>query len=135
MPDLPRRARFDNKINGSSRPFHEVNRLFESEVVGLIKILFDDSLSESIRLAIRKYLTVILFAALDYFFRNSVRTIVDKNDLNVDSIFAPESESRIDRLIRENDTTSGTIVASTYRFVDFSEIDFVFSNLLGLNSF
>jgi len=38
-------------------------------------------------------------------------------------------------LINENNTTKGNIVASTYRFVDIFEMDFVFSHLLDMPSF
>lgn len=136
MADLPREPRFDiTKVHQSLDPFREVNELYGREVEGLIKILFDESLSESIRLAIRKYLTVTIFAALDYFFRNSVRILVDKNDLNVDSLFPAKSKLRLEKKMRENNSTKGTIVASTYRFVDIYEIDFVFSNLFQMDSF
>lgn len=41
----------------------------------------------------------------------------------------------MEKLIRDNTTTKGNIVASTYRFVDVYEIDFVFSHLLQMNSY
>jgi hypothetical protein len=136
MTDLPREPRIDiRKDFGSSNPFGEVNELYEREIAGLIKLLLDESLSDSFKHSIRKYLVVIIFAALDYFFRNAVRNLIDDNDLNVTPLFPLKSQPRLDKLIKENATTKGNIVASTYRFVDIYEIDFVLSNLLRMNSF
>jgi hypothetical protein len=53
----------------------------------------------------------------------------------VAALFPRRSQPKLDRLIKENATTKGSIVASTYRFVDIYEIDFVFSNLLDMDSF
>ncbi len=80
-------------------------------------------------------MVVIIFAALDYFFRNAVRNLIDNNDLNVGPLFPLKSQSKLDKLVKEYATTKGNIVASTYRFVNIYEIDFVFSNLLGMSSF
>lgn len=136
MTDLPREPYFDiRKVHQSLDPFREVKEFYGREIEDLIKILFDESLSESIRLAIRKYLTVTIFAALDYFFRNSVRILIDKNDLDMDSLFPAKSQLKLENKIRENNLTKGAIVASTYRFVNIYEIDFVFSNLFRMNSF
>jgi hypothetical protein len=136
MTDLPKSppSRI-KKFHESNNPFREVNQLFRNEIIGLINMLSDTSLSESIRLAIRKYLTITIFATLDFYFRNSARHLIDKNNLNVCSLFPAKSIQKLERLITENGTTKGNIVISTYRFVDLDEIDFVFSNLLNMNSF
>lgn len=55
--------------------------------------------------------------------------------MSVASLFPAKSKNRLDRLIKENNTTKGNIVASMYRFVDIFEIDFVFSHLLHMPSF
>ena len=80
-------------------------------------------------------MVVIIFAPLDYFFRNAVRELIDKNDLDVAPLFPLKSQPKLDKLIKENATTKGNIVASTYQFVNIYEIDFVFSHLLGMDSF
>jgi hypothetical protein len=134
--DLPREPRLDNRRDyGSTKPFLEVKEFLNREVAPLFDILLNESLSDSLRHSIRNYLLVILFAALDYYFRNSARNLTDKNNLNVDHLFPAKFQKKLHRLINENVATKGTIVASTYRFVDIFEIDFVFSNLLLINSF
>ena len=50
-------------------------------------------------------------------------------------LFPVKSKKELDKLIRENDTTNGNIVTSTYRFVNIFEIDFVFSHVLRMASF
>jgi hypothetical protein len=136
MADLPREPHFDyKKAHKSSRQFHEVRRLYSGEVDGLLKMLSDGSLNESIRNAIRKYLTITIFAALEYFFRNSVRILVDKHNMDTNALFPVKSNPKLEKMMRDNNTTKGTIVASTYRFVDIYEIDFVFSNLYQMDSF
>lgn len=92
-------------------------------------------LSEPIKNAICKYLTVTIFAALDYFFRNSVRFLIDKHNLNTDALFPIKSRPRLENMIRNNNTTIGAMVALTYRLYDIYEIDFVFSNLFHMDSF
>ena len=136
MVDLPRElSRGIRKAHGSSDPFEEVRDFYNREIDDLFQILLDDSLSDSIRFSLRKYLIVVIFAALDYFFRNAVRDLIDNNDLGINSLFPPNSQRKLDRVIKEGATTKGNIVASTYSFVDINEIDFVFSNLLEMNSF
>lgn len=78
---------------------------------------------------------MVIFAALDYFFRNAVKNLIDDNDLNIAPLFPPKSQPKLDKLIKEYATTKGSIVASTYKFVDIYEIDFVFSHLLQMDSF
>lgn len=136
MVDLPREPYFDNKISlNSSNPKLEVDALNSNEVDGLLKLLLDLPLSEPIRNAICKYLTVTIFAALDYFFRNSVRALIDKHNLNTDALFPIKSRPRLEKMILDNNTTIGAIVALTYRLYDIYEIDFVFSNLFQMDSF
>jgi hypothetical protein len=136
MTDLPRDPRMDiKKDNISSDPFGEVDEFYRGEVAPLIDSLADDSLSDSIKQSIQKYLVVIVFGALDYFFRNAMRNLIDNNDLNVATLFPPKSQPKLDKRIKEYATTKGNVVASTYRFVDIYEIDAVFSNLLGMSSF
>lgn len=136
VSDLPREPHFDyKKTHTSSKPLHEVQGLYSDEVDGLLRMLSNDSLSEPIRNAMQKYLTVTIFAALDYFFRNSVRVLIDKHNLNIDALFRIKSKPKLEKIIRDNNTTMGTVVASTYRFVDIYEIDFVFSNLFCMDSF
>lgn len=134
--DLPREPHFDyKKAHASSKPFNEVQELYSDEIDGLLRILFNKHLSEPIRNAIRKYLTVTIFAALDYFFRNSVRVLIDKHNLNCDALFRIKSKPKLEKTILDNNTTVGAVVASTYRFVDVHEIDFVFSNMFCMDSF
>lgn len=136
MVDLPREPYFDfKKVEVSHNPIKVVKHLYDEEIDGLIKLLLDTSISESIRHSIRKYLTVTIFAALDYYFRNCARNLIDKNGLSVASLFPAKSKKRLEKLIKENNTTEGNIVVSTYRFVDIFEIDFVFSHLLHMPSF
>ena len=127
MADLPRTPQFDpNKIIISPNPIRVVKDHYDEEIKELINLLFNESLSDVIRHAIRKYLTVAIFAALDFYFRSSARNLIDKNDLNVDSLFQAKSQKKLNKLIKENNTSKGSIVAKTYRFVDIFEIDFVF---------
>lgn len=136
MADLPREPRFDvKKTISSSTPFQDINQFYYNEIDGLIKILSDTSINDSVRSSIRKYLTITIFAALDYYYRNAVKKLIDKNDRNVDPLFPPGSKPKLEKLIKKYATTKGYIVALTYRFVDVDEIDFVFSNLLQKNSF
>lgn len=84
MTDLPRKPQIDIRKNyRSSNPFGEVKGFYGREISGLIELLLDESLRESFKYSIRKYLVVVIFAALDYFFRNAVRNLIDNNDLNV----------------------------------------------------
>jgi hypothetical protein len=129
MTDLPRDPRIDiKKYNISSDPFEEVDEFYRVEVDPLIDSLVDDSLSNSIKQSIQKYFVVIIFGALDYFFRNAMRNLIDNNDLNLATLFPPKSQPKLDKRIKD-------VVASTYRFVDIYQIDVVFSNLLGMSSF
>ncbi len=136
MVDLPREPIFDDKISHTSaNPKREVDELYSDEVDGLLRLILDKSLDEGVRNAICKYLTVTIFAAIDYFFRNSVRILVDKYNLNTDALFPVRSLPKLEQKILDNNTTKGTIVTSTYRLYDIYEIDFVFSNLFRMDSF
>lgn len=127
MADLPREPRIDIKKNQSSlEPFKQVRGFYDCEIDPLFRLLLEDPLSNSLMHSLRKYLVIIIFAALDYFFRNAVRKLIDDNDLNVVPLFPPNSQKKLDRLVRECATTKGNIVASTYRFVDIHELTLYF---------
>lgn len=128
MTAILREPRIDHrKEHKSSKPFKEVKAFYDKEIDVLFHILIDESVDDSI--------IIIIFAVMDFFFRNAVRKLIDDNDLNIAPLFLPNSQPRLERLIRENATTKGNIVASTYRFVDIYEIDFVFSHLLRMDSY
>jgi hypothetical protein len=55
--------------------------------------------------------------------------------MNVYSLFPSKYRDKLNKLVEKKATTKGNIIASSYRFVNFYEIDFVFSNLLKMNSF
>jgi hypothetical protein len=136
MTAILREPRFDiRKEHKSSKPFIQVKAFYNREIDVLFHLLIDESLDESIKYPIRKYLAVAIFATMDFFFRNAARNLIDDNNLDVTPLFPPKSQPKLERLIRENETTKGNIVASTYRFVDVYEIDFVFSRLLRMNSY
>jgi hypothetical protein len=136
MTDILRKPRLDlRKEHGSSKPFIEVTAFYNREIEVLFHSLLENSLRDSIKYPIRKYLAVAIFAAMDFFFRNAARNLIDDNNLDVTPLFPQKSQPKLERLIRENATTKGNIVASTYRFVDVYEIDFVFSHLLRMNSY
>jgi hypothetical protein len=84
--DLPREPRIDiRKDRRSSDSFREVKEFYNKEIASLFDLLLDESLSDPLKHSIRKYLVVIIFAALDYYFRKMVRNLIDNNDLNVAS--------------------------------------------------
>jgi hypothetical protein len=59
---FPKLPRYEHRISHESLdPFREVKELFYNEVDGLTRMLLDVSLNDSIRHAIRKYLTVTIF--------------------------------------------------------------------------
>jgi hypothetical protein len=96
MVDLPREPYFDfKKVEGSLRPIRVVKPLYDEEIEDLIKLLLDASISESIKLSIRKFLTVTIFAALDYYTRNCARNLIDKNGLSVTSLFPTKSQNQL----------------------------------------
>jgi hypothetical protein len=138
MTAILREPRFDiREGHKSHKPFIEVKAFYDKEIDVLFHLLIDESLGDSIKFLIRKYLVVAIFAAMDFFFRNAARNLIDDNNLDVTPLFPRTSQLRLEKLIRENATTkgNGNIVASTYRFVDVYEIDFVFSHLLRMNSY
>jgi hypothetical protein len=136
MTAILRDPRYDvRKEHKSSKPFIEVKAFYDREIDVLFHLLIDESLDDSIKYPIRKYLAVAIFAAMDFFFRNAARNLIEDNNLDVTPLFPPKFQSRLERHIRANTTTKGNIVASTYRFVDVYEIDFVFSHLLRMNSY
>jgi hypothetical protein len=60
MPDLPRKPQIDiGKNYGSFDPFGEVNGFYGREIARLIDSLLDESLRESFKHSIRKYLVVV----------------------------------------------------------------------------
>jgi hypothetical protein len=61
------------KVHSRSDPFREVRGFYYREIAALFDLLVDSALGDSVKRSIRKYLIVVIFAALDYFFRNEVR--------------------------------------------------------------
>jgi hypothetical protein len=136
LADLPREPGINNrKLHSSSEPFKDVKGFYNREICALFQLLLDASLRDNYKHSLRKYLIIVVFAALDYYFRNAARNLIDNNDMKIESLFGVKSHPKLYKLIKGNATTKGNIVASTYRFVDIHEIDFVFSNFLQMISF
>jgi hypothetical protein len=95
-------------------------------------MLLDKKVNPYLKQTLRKYVIIALFAALEYFFKNEASNLVDKLNLEVSSLLI---KGNLEKLVIDKGTTKGNIIASTYSFVNIDEIDFVFSNLLGLSSF
>lgn len=100
MTAILREPRIDHrKEHKSSKPFKEVKAFYDKEIDVLFHILIDESVDDSIKYPIRKYLAVVIFAVMDFFFRNAVRKLIDDNDLNIAPLFLPNSQPRLERLI------------------------------------
>jgi hypothetical protein len=84
MTDILRKPRLDiRKECKSPKPFIEVKAFYDREIEALFRSLLDKSLGDSIKYPIRKYLAVTIFAAMDFFFRNAARNLIDDNNLDV----------------------------------------------------
>ena len=130
MTEIYREPRIDDRKGLSlSDPFRVVRQYYNSEIEALFDVLIDASVCDAVKQSIRKYLIIVIFAALDYFFRNAVKNLVDDNDLDIAPLFHQNIriQEKLNKLMKA--TTKGQIVASTYRFVDIDEIDFVLSNI------
>lgn len=131
-----RTPRYDSKKTGGLSdvdPYRYVRTLSETEVKPIIESLSKDSISETIKQSLRKYLIVLLISTLEYFFKNEVRRIVDKNDLDTSELFEGKislTVTDLDQLLKDKTLTKGSIVASSFNFMNLDEIDGVFSNLL-----
>ena len=103
MTDLPRKdLRFDIRWSGRSEYSPRTLRgLCEKEGNSLSKMLIDESLTDTLKHSIRQYLIVRFFAALECYFRNEARILVDKNNLDIASLFCG-SKSVIDSKIDKN---------------------------------
>lgn len=86
MTYILRPPQFDKREEHKSlEPFTEVKAFYDKKIDPLIHSLLEESLDDCVKYSIRKYLAVAIFAAMDFFFRNAVRKMVDHNDLNVTS--------------------------------------------------
>ena len=72
------------KIDGLSKvnPYWYIKGIKESEVEPIIELLGTSAISETIKQSLRKYLIVLLISALEYFFKNESKFVIDNNDLD-----------------------------------------------------
>lgn len=133
MANFPRRPRFGiNRSKDADYSFRKVTGFYSSQIDFLIKMLLDENVSPHLKQTLQKYILVTCFAAMEYFFKNEASNLVDKLNLDVSNLF---SHGNIEKMVKDKGTTKGNIIASTYSFVNIDDIDYVFSNLLGLTSF
>lgn len=125
------------KVGGlsSNKPYQYVRGLKETEAEPIITLLGKEPISETIKQSLRKYLIVLLISALEFFFKNQARLIVDRNDMDVSNLFEGKisfTVSDLDQLVKDKKLTKGNIVASSFSFINLDEINYIFSTLLGL---
>ena len=131
-----RTPRYDPKKTGGfsdAQPYKTIRRLYETEVEPIIQLLGKDTITETIKQSLRKYLISLLISALEYFFKNEARLIVDNNDLDTSRIFEGKisfTVTDLDQLLKDKMLTKGSIVASNFNFMNLDEIDGLFSDLL-----
>lgn len=125
------------KIRGiENDSFKRVRRFYNTEVEPIIKSLYDKEPTETFKESMKKFLVVMLFSSLEHFFRSEVKFVVDKNDLDIKSLFDGNitfSLDDLDRMQKEGSLTEGNIVASNFNFGNLTEINHVCSHLLNLD--
>jgi hypothetical protein len=102
----------------------------------IIQLLGTDTISETIKQSLRKYLISLLISVLEYFFKNEARLVVDNNDLDTSRIFEGKisfTVTDLDQLLKDKMLAKGSIVASSFNFMNLDEIDGLFSDLLQIN--
>ena len=115
--------------------YNTIRRLYESEVEPIIRLLGTDSLAGTIKQSLRKYLISLLISSIEYFFKNESRLVVDNNDLDTSRIFEGKisfTVTDLDQLLKDKRLTKGSIVASSFNFMNLDEIDGLFSDLLDM---
>jgi hypothetical protein len=130
---LAKQARLNPNKYGASqnrKSFYFVRAFLNNQVEPIFNKLYDENFDEKIKPALRNYLIVSLVGAMEYFFRNEARRIVDDYDKDITLLFSgdiPIPISSLDQLIKEKSITKGNIVASSINFANLDEIHKSFS--------
>lgn len=138
---LGKQARLNPNKYGASqnrKSFSFVRAFLNNQVEPIFDKLYDENFDGKIKPALRNYLIVSLVSAMEYFFRNEARRVVDDYDKDITLLFSgdiPIPISSLDQLIREKSITKGNIVASSINFANLDEIHKSFSKLFGMNDF
>jgi RiboL-PSP-HEPN len=116
-----------------NHPYRTVKRLSENEVKPILDLLTSDKIDEIAKQSLRKYLINLLISALEHFFKNEARLLVDNNDMRTSDIFESKLSFTVDdlgELLKGKKLTKGIVVASSFNFMDLDEMNGLFSNLL-----
>lgn len=112
----------------------------ESKLLGEIFWLVEksDEGNEITQKAIKNYIIIRTVSIIENYFKNTIREIVDKHDLQVTGIF-PKDEILIPlnelHEIKNEKITKGRILAYAVNFQNFNQINKVITNLLSINDF
>jgi hypothetical protein len=132
---IRKRTKYDfRKLPGlsDSQPHRTIAKLKAIEVEPILRLLGTE-LDETLKQSLRKYLVILLISALEHFFKNAARLVIDNNNMDTSNLFEGKITFNVtdsDQLIKDEKLTKGRIVASTFNFMNLDETDAVFSNLL-----
>ena len=138
---LGKKARLDpNKYGARSRwrTLSFVRMFLDNQIEPTFEKLYDENFDNRLKPALRNYLIVSLVSAMEFFFRNEARRMVDEYNKDITLLFSgniPIPISSLDQLIKEKSLTKGNIVASSINFANLDEIDKSFTKLLNMNNF
>ena len=97
-----------------------------------------DELDEYTYHSLSNYMVIRLVSAVEYYFQNRARELIDKNNMDVSGIFEKDeiiiSLNELDEIPRGN-ITKGRIVSYAINFQNFDEVNRVFSKLLQVKNF
>ncbi|AJW71052.1 hypothetical protein [Nitrosopumilus adriaticus] len=131
MLDIHKIKNFDKLIPNST-----LSNVMDNELRDVIREL--DKRNVKISKQLKKYIIIRLVTIVESYLQNNIAWLVDDYDLNVERLFQG-SEIPIPikyfKEIQKKDFTKGKIIAANFNFQNSSEINKVFSNLLGLNFF
>lgn len=128
--------RYDfRKFSGltDNHPYRTVRNLSKNEVKPILDLLTSDKIDETAKKSLRKYLVCLLISALEHFFKNEARLLVDNNDMSTSDIFEGKLSFTVDdlgELLKGRKLTKGIVVASSFNFMDLDETNGLFTTLL-----
>jgi hypothetical protein len=91
--------------------------------------------NESLKQSLKKFLIISLVSCMEYFFRSEAKYLVDNNSIDISGLVSGDitfSIKELELMLKDGHITRGNILASSYNFSNLSEINKIYSNLLGI---
>lgn len=133
---LTRKLIFDNILKQLEGSPAEIDNKLLNEIFDLLRMM-DKKANEEIQNSLSNYVIIRSVSAIESFFRNYTRELIDKSNIPSSKIFPKDEKISLTELdgLKKKKITKGRIIAHITNFQDLNQINSIMSIILPVDDF